>query len=632
MSEAERPEAPRLRDFQEGRNPFGDSNAVAVAPTAGLVSVEQRKVMAEVQARILMARSMPRDPLRCADQIIRDCARVTLAEKALYSYARGGSDITGPSIRLAEAVAQRWGNLASGIKELSRSNGYSECVAYAWDLESGYYDERQFQVRHWRDTKGGGYAIKDERDIYELIANMGQRRKRAVLLAVMPGDVIEMATQECERTLHAKADTSPDAILKIVDAFDKIGVTRAMLEKRIQRKMEAIRPAQVVQLRKIYTSIGDEMSTVEEWFEPDVGGAWSGVEAQHAAAGAATTRPAANPPTQTRAATRKAPAKAAAAPPTEPVTKPPAEDEIPTGRWEEEAAAAKSAASPAPAGDPRETVAGSTADADPPEDADRQNAPSGGDGFEVWLLDTYGDPVGDDPYVDPMTFAVQLATLIREEPANRVSLLEQNADGIDTALAADDIAVTNILTSLRREPEIDEAQDAVMGDDADPPGVMFIQLTMDRGKPETGKYLAAFKAEVPQLVPANWNDFIELNKSEMAKVPGSTLSLCLKALRERAVQIGTEVPQDLNALLTRPAAPAAAPSNGDASKRGALSPADQSFLDNRRRQVGNIMHTDELNMLAASSAVMEFLGRVGEAGEPLKAALDKRRAELSAST
>ena len=48
---------------------------------------------------------------------------------------------------------------------------YRAMFAYAWDLESGYYDERQFQVRHWRDTKKGGYAIKEERDIYELVAN-----------------------------------------------------------------------------------------------------------------------------------------------------------------------------------------------------------------------------------------------------------------------------------------------------------------------------------------------------------------------------------------------------------------------------------------------------------------------------
>ena len=50
-------------------------------------------------------------------------------------------------------MARGWGNIARGIKEISRDRqtGTSECIAYAWDLESGYYDERQFQVRHWRD-------------------------------------------------------------------------------------------------------------------------------------------------------------------------------------------------------------------------------------------------------------------------------------------------------------------------------------------------------------------------------------------------------------------------------------------------------------------------------------------------
>jgi hypothetical protein len=247
-------------------NPFGTS-APTPAATTGLVSVEQQRQIAEVQARMIVARNFPRDPLHAMDMILQDCTRPTLAEKALYNYARAGTEITGPTIRLAEAIAQRWGNLASGIKELSRHNGYSECVAYAWDLETGYYDERQFQVRHWRDTKGGGYQLNDERDIYELTANLGQRRKRAVLLTVIPGDVVEAALDACEKTLHAKADTSPEAIRKMLEVFAAMGVSRAQIETRIQRRVETIRPAQVIQLRKIYNSISDGMSEIGDWFE-----------------------------------------------------------------------------------------------------------------------------------------------------------------------------------------------------------------------------------------------------------------------------------------------------------------------------------------------------------------------------
>ncbi len=251
-----------------GANPFSAGEiAVNAGGNRGVVAVEQQRAIAEVQARMIIARANPRDPVRSMELVLNDCTRPTLADHAIYQYARGGTDIRGPSIRLAEAIAQRWGNIASGIKELSRSGEYSECVAYAWDLESGYYDERQFQIRHWRDTKKGGYQLHDERDIYELIANFGQRRKRAVLLTVIPGDVTEAALEQCERTMHARADVTPEGIKKLIETFAELGITQPQIEARIQRRLDAIRPAQVVMLRKIYTSLKDGMSEPADWFE-----------------------------------------------------------------------------------------------------------------------------------------------------------------------------------------------------------------------------------------------------------------------------------------------------------------------------------------------------------------------------
>ena len=256
--------APRLA---QTLNPFTAGEVAVNAGNRGVVAVEQQRAIAEVQARMMIARANPCDPIRAMEKILNDCTRPTLADHAIYQYARGGTDIRGPSIRLAEAIAQRWGNIASGIKEMSRAGEYSECIAYAWDLELGYYDERQFQVRHWRDTRQGGYQLHDERDIYELIANFGQRRKRAVLLTIIPGDVTEAALEQCERTMSAGADVTPDGIKKLVEAFAEIGITSPQIEARIQRRLDAIRPAQVVMLRKIYTSLKDGMSESADWFD-----------------------------------------------------------------------------------------------------------------------------------------------------------------------------------------------------------------------------------------------------------------------------------------------------------------------------------------------------------------------------
>jgi hypothetical protein len=248
-------------------NPFSAGEVVRDTRPGGLVAVEQQRAIAEVQAQYLVAKSHPRDPITAMERIMNACTRPTLARAAIYEYARGGNDIRGPSIRLVEAVAQVWGNIMSGVSEVARHGDYSECVAFATDLESGYTDRRQFQIRHWRDTKQGGYQLRDERDIYELIANFGARRKRAALMTIIPGDVIEAAVDACERTMTAKADTSAEGIRRMLEAFAEFGVTQPQIEARIQRRVDAIRPAQVVQLQKIYASLRDGMSDAADWFE-----------------------------------------------------------------------------------------------------------------------------------------------------------------------------------------------------------------------------------------------------------------------------------------------------------------------------------------------------------------------------
>ncbi|CAG9258521.1 conserved hypothetical protein [Paraburkholderia unamae] len=245
-------------------NPFGDTPKQA---TGALVAAEQSKAIAEVQAALLIARAHPRDPRRAMDRILQDCMRPSLATEATYQYARGGNDITGPSIRLAETLAKRWGNMEAGVKELSRSNGVSECMAYAWDYETNYRDVRTFTVRHWRDTRDGGYALKDERDIYELIANNGSRRKRACILALIDGDVVEAALAQCKATQAAEVDVTDELIANMVTRFESFGVTKELIERRIQRHLSAITPAMVVSLRNIYNSLRDGMSAPAEWFD-----------------------------------------------------------------------------------------------------------------------------------------------------------------------------------------------------------------------------------------------------------------------------------------------------------------------------------------------------------------------------
>lgn len=249
--------------------------ALATAPpppaTASALAMQSREV-AEIQVKYVMAQRFPRNERLCLDRIVNAFSRPRLAELATYEYAKGGTSITGGSIHAAQAIAQLWGNIEFGFKELSRGTApdgvpYSEVQAYAHDLESRTHRPVTFIVRHWRDTKKGGYRLKDERDIYELTANMAQRRARGCIFAVIPQDVIDTALEQAETTLRTKADVTPENVAKMLDAFGAYGVTKDHIEAFTQRRLEAMTPAQMMRLKRIYQSVRDEISAPGEWFD-----------------------------------------------------------------------------------------------------------------------------------------------------------------------------------------------------------------------------------------------------------------------------------------------------------------------------------------------------------------------------
>jgi hypothetical protein len=238
-----------------------------VADESGLVQVEQSRAIAEVQSSYVIAKKFPRNQSECYANIIDACKRPFLAEQAMYAYPRGGSMVTGPSIRLAEAMAQAWGNLDCGIREVSQSAGVSIAEAYAIDLQTNTRVTKTFHVPHVRDTKKGRVKLTDARDIYEMVANQGARRLRACILGILPGDVVESAVERCKRTLESSDVPISDQIRKMILAFDDFGIKVEHLEKRLGHKMESTITTEIVTLKNIYRSIKDGMANREDFFD-----------------------------------------------------------------------------------------------------------------------------------------------------------------------------------------------------------------------------------------------------------------------------------------------------------------------------------------------------------------------------
>lgn len=233
----------------------------------GTVAIEASRAIAEAQGKLVIAKRFPRDEVQAYSKMMEACRRPAMAEKAFYSFPRGGQSVEGPTIRFAEELARCWGNIDYGIKELSQDEGKSEMQAYAWDLETNAQSVQNFTNPHQREQGKKMVALTSQRDIYENNANMATRRLRSRILAILPSWFVDSAIAECKRTLAGNNEIPlTDRVKKMVVAFSCLGVTQEQLEHRLKRRIDTMSAEDFVEYTGIYNAIKNGESKASAWF------------------------------------------------------------------------------------------------------------------------------------------------------------------------------------------------------------------------------------------------------------------------------------------------------------------------------------------------------------------------------
>lgn len=236
----------------------------------GTVAIEASRAIAEAQGKLVIAKRFPRDEVQAYAKAMEACQRPTMAEKAFYSFPRGGQTVEGPTIRFAEELARCWGNIDYGIKELSQDDGKSEMQAYAWDLETNAQSVQNFTNPHQREQGKKMVTLTSQRDIYENNANMATRRLRSRILAILPSWFVEDCIAECKKTLAGQNETPlVDRVKKMVVQFAKLGVTQEQIESRLKKKIDTMNADDFVEYVGIYNAIKQGESKIAEWFESE---------------------------------------------------------------------------------------------------------------------------------------------------------------------------------------------------------------------------------------------------------------------------------------------------------------------------------------------------------------------------
>lgn len=233
-------------------------------------NIEQSRAVAEVQAMVVVAQNRRRDTARAIQAMQEACGRMALAERAFFSFNRGGGNVAGPSIQLARELARCWGNVNHGVRELDRDDarGRSEMLAFGWDLETNLRSDVTFIVPHMRDKRGGAVPLTEMRDIYENNANNAARRLREMIFACLPVWFREEGIALCRHTLEKGEgdEPLPLRISKMLAAYAAIGVSRERVEARLGGNVDNMTVVDLANYGILFRSIKNGEASKDDEF------------------------------------------------------------------------------------------------------------------------------------------------------------------------------------------------------------------------------------------------------------------------------------------------------------------------------------------------------------------------------
>ena len=245
---------------------FSGSQELEIVPPSAIEAISR----AEVDMQITTAKRYPRQLAKVkSDMLSFATLDEETAQSCFYSLPRGGKNIQGPSIRMAEIAVACYGNLRAGTRIIETvTKGDSPHVvlqAVCHDLEKNTSITIEKRRRIVGKKSKNGQI--DEDDI-NLAANAGSAIAfRDAVFKVVPGALIRPVYEQAKRVAIGDAKTLEDRRARAIEAFGKMGVTPdrvlALLEKK---SIEEVTVADLEALIGLHTAIKDGQTSIEDAF------------------------------------------------------------------------------------------------------------------------------------------------------------------------------------------------------------------------------------------------------------------------------------------------------------------------------------------------------------------------------
>lgn len=232
---------------------------------------------ATVESRYVMAMRNPRNWDQVRTDMLKECRRPSFARNKSTWYRKPiGQGVEGFGIRFAEMAARCLRNLMVEsvllfedetkevhriiVTDLENNNTFPEDYKVSKTVErSKPRDDGSYvSVRTNSSGKATYTVIAEDEDLLNKRGALKSKAMRNVLLRIVPGDLLD----ECKAIIMSvrkdSAAADPDAERKaLVDDFASVGVTATMLVEYLGHDIAQCSPAQLVELRDLFSAIAE---------------------------------------------------------------------------------------------------------------------------------------------------------------------------------------------------------------------------------------------------------------------------------------------------------------------------------------------------------------------------------------
>jgi hypothetical protein len=230
---------------------------------------------AELDVQINTAKAYPRNP-QTAMNYATQLATMdeATAQSCFYCLPRKEKDgtkkeIRGGSIRLAEIVANAWGNIHAATRIVENDGRHITAEGVAWDLENNVKMAMQNKVsiRFGEKDGKGGYTANN--DMQTVLSNAASAKAlRNAIFKVVPKALVDRVLEKAMIFAVGDQKTVSSKVAEVIDKLVKMGVDKQkILDYYGHDSMSKITPDDFKSLIGVGTAIKEGHIKIEDVFD-----------------------------------------------------------------------------------------------------------------------------------------------------------------------------------------------------------------------------------------------------------------------------------------------------------------------------------------------------------------------------